>query len=147
MPVSEKKKASNAKWNSKNLSTLGCSVRKEQAAAFKAYCEVQGKTSNTVLKDYVLRCIGDGQIERDTFPQPVGAPVRAANPMEGILSTDTLRAAQKAAKATGEDMPAFMARAVDRAVRTDEAAWSIGVNPATGKEEKKGGNQWQDKTQ
>ncbi len=51
MPVSEKKKASNAKWNSKNLSTLGCSVRKEQAAAFKAHCEAQGKTSNTVLKD------------------------------------------------------------------------------------------------
>ncbi len=44
-------------------------------------------------------------------------------------------------------MPAFMARAVDRAIRTDEAAWSIGVNPATGKEAKKGGNQWQDKTQ
>ena len=60
MAVSEKKKASNAKWDSANMSTLGCRVKKAQAAAFKAYCEAQGKTSNTVLKEYVLDCIGEG---------------------------------------------------------------------------------------
>ncbi len=59
MAVSEKKKASNAKWDSATMSTLGCRVKKAQAAAFKAYCEAQGKTSNTVLKDYVLECIGE----------------------------------------------------------------------------------------
>jgi len=139
MPVSEKKKASNAKWNSKNLSTLGCSVRKEQAAAFKAHCEAQGKTSNTVLKDYVLKCIGCGPMEQDTSPQPVGAPVRAANPLEGIIAPDTLKAAQKAAQATGEDMPAFMARSIDWMVQRDKAAWSIGFNPATGEDVTKGG--------
>lgn len=59
MAVSEKKKASNAKWDSANMSTLGCRVKKVQAAEFKAYCKAQGKTSNTVLKDYVLECIGE----------------------------------------------------------------------------------------
>jgi len=43
-----------------------------------------------------------------------------------------------AAQVTGEDIPVFMARAVDRAVRTDESACSIGVNPATGEEIQKG---------
>lgn len=58
MAVSEKKKASNAKWDSVNMATLGCRVKKTQAIAFRAYCEGQGKTSNTVLKDFVLACIG-----------------------------------------------------------------------------------------
>ncbi len=131
MPVSEKKKASNAKWNSKNLSTLGCSVRKEQAAAFKAHCEAQGKTSNTVLKDYVLKCIGGEQMERDTSQQPVEAPVRAASSLADILSPDTFKAAQAAAKATGEDVPAFVARSVEAGVKRDKAAWSLDINPVT----------------
>ena len=59
LAVSAKKKASNAKWDSANMSTLGCRVKKTQAAAFKAYCEARGKTSNTVLKDYVLECIDE----------------------------------------------------------------------------------------
>ncbi len=140
MSPSDARKRANAKWDKANMTVLGCKVKKTEAEAFKAYCEVQGKTSNTVLKDYVLSCIGDGQTERDTSPQPIGTPVRAASSLASIVTPDALRAAHKAAKATGESMPAFMTRAVDRAVRTDEAAWSIGVNPATGKEEKKGGN-------
>ena len=57
VPVSEKKKVSNARWDKDNMTTLGCRVRKEQAAAFKEYCAENGKTSNTVLKEYVLDCI------------------------------------------------------------------------------------------
>lgn len=58
MPVSEKKKVSNAKWDKANMTVLACKVRKEQADAFKAYAAGQGKTANTVLKDFVLDCIG-----------------------------------------------------------------------------------------
>ncbi len=57
MPVSEKKKASNAKWDRENMTTLGCRVKKSEAAAFKEHCARQGKTSNTVLKDFVLETI------------------------------------------------------------------------------------------
>ena len=57
MPVSEKKKASNAKWDSANMATIGCRIKKTQAEAFKAYCKSKGKTSNTVLKDFVLSCL------------------------------------------------------------------------------------------
>lgn len=58
MAVSEKKKASNAKWDKANMSVLACKVRKEQAEAFKAYAAQQGKASNTLLKEYVMECIG-----------------------------------------------------------------------------------------
>lgn len=59
MAPRESQKKASLKWDKENMTTLGCKVKKEQAAAFKAFCADQGKTSNTVLKDYVLRCIGE----------------------------------------------------------------------------------------
>ena len=55
-PTDAQKRAS-LKWDKENMITLGCKIRRDQAAAFKAYCGAQGKTSNTVLKEYVLSCI------------------------------------------------------------------------------------------
>ena len=40
------------------MATLGCKVRKQDAEAFRAYAEAQGKTANALLKEYVLACIG-----------------------------------------------------------------------------------------
>lgn len=57
MSVSEKKKISNAKWDKENMATLGCRVKKAEAAAFKDYAKARGKTANTVLKEYVQQCI------------------------------------------------------------------------------------------
>ena len=48
--VSEKKKASNAKWDKENMTTLACRVKKEYAAKFRAACAAQGTTPNAVLK-------------------------------------------------------------------------------------------------
>jgi hypothetical protein len=57
LAVSDSKKKANAKWDSENMATLACKVKKAQAEAFKAYCASVGKTANTVLRDYVLECI------------------------------------------------------------------------------------------
>ena len=46
------------------MATLGCRVKKEEAEAFKEYAKEQGKTANTVLKEYVFQCI-DEKMERD----------------------------------------------------------------------------------
>lgn len=59
MSVSEKKKISNAKWDKENMATLGCRVKKDEAAAFKDYAASKGKTANTVLKEYVIQCINE----------------------------------------------------------------------------------------
>lgn len=56
MPSEAQKRASN-KYNLEHMATLGCKVRKDQAEAFKEHCKKQGKTSNTVLKEFVLECI------------------------------------------------------------------------------------------
>ncbi len=59
MPISEAKKKANARWDNENMATLSCKLKKAQAAKFKSYCETQGKTSNTMLREYVLGCIGE----------------------------------------------------------------------------------------
>lgn len=59
MPVSDAKKKANAKWDSENMTTLGCKIKKGQAEKFKSYCSSRGKTSNAVLRDYVLDCIDE----------------------------------------------------------------------------------------
>ena len=41
------------------MSVVGCKVKKDQAEKFKAYCAGLGKTSNAVLRDYVLDCIDE----------------------------------------------------------------------------------------
>ena len=59
MAPSESQKRASIKWDKENMSVLGCKVKKEQAEKFKAYCESMGKTSNAVLRDYVLGCIDE----------------------------------------------------------------------------------------
>lgn len=59
MAPSESQKRASLKWDKENMIVLGCKVKRTQAAAFKSYCAERGKTSNTVLKDYVLDCIGE----------------------------------------------------------------------------------------
>lgn len=59
MAPTEAQKRASAKWDGENMATIGCKVKKEQAEAFKAYCSEKGKTSNAVLREYVLDCIGE----------------------------------------------------------------------------------------
>lgn len=41
------------------MATLACKIKKSQAEKFKSYCSSIGKTSNAVIRDYVLDCIGE----------------------------------------------------------------------------------------
>lgn len=57
MATSEAQKRAAAKWDKENVTTLGCKVKRAEATAFKEYSAKRGKTSNTVLKEYVIKCI------------------------------------------------------------------------------------------
>ena len=57
---SDAQKRASAKYQRENIASLACRVKKEQAE-FKTYCAEIGKTSNAVLRDYVLDCIGEKQ--------------------------------------------------------------------------------------
>lgn len=57
MPVSEKKKATNAKWDKENMRTVATRLRKAEAEAFAEYAASKGKTPNALLREYVRECI------------------------------------------------------------------------------------------
>ena len=61
MAPSDAQKRAAIKWDKENMAVVGCKGKKEQADRFKAYCAEIGKTSNAVLRDYVLDCIGEKQ--------------------------------------------------------------------------------------
>lgn len=65
MAVSEAKKRANKKYQAEHIASLACRVKKEQADKFKAYCADIGKTSNAVLRDYVLECIDEKEAATD----------------------------------------------------------------------------------
>lgn len=122
MAPSEAQKRASNKYNLEHMSTLGCKVRKAQAVAFKAYCQNQGSTSNTVLKDFVLGCIGEQETVPEAGERALGVP----------LSPEAVKAAQEAAESTGETVPQFIGRAVQTQAQRDKASLSLGINPATG---------------
>lgn len=59
MAPTEAQKRASTKYQKENIASLACRVKKEQAEKFKAYCTERGKTSNAVLREYVLKCIGE----------------------------------------------------------------------------------------
>lgn len=128
--VQESQKRAARKWDGENMSTLGCKVKKDQAESFKAYCAGQGKTSNSVLRDYVLDCIGESGC-------PHSATERHQEGGGLQLSPEAEKAVQEAAQATGEAVPQFIERAVATQAKRDKQSWCLGINPATG--EKAGG--------
>lgn len=48
--VSDAKKAANARWDARNMATLGCKVRKDYAEKVRAKCKEDGTTVNAILK-------------------------------------------------------------------------------------------------
>lgn len=112
-PTGAQKRAS-AKYQRENIASLACRVKKEQAEKFKAYCSEIGKTSNAVLRECVLSCIGEAMGESPQ--QPAGA-----SQGEGaILTPAALKTAQEAAQRAGETVPAFVSRSVETQAQRDK---------------------------
>lgn len=57
MPSEAQKKSRN-KWDKENMKIVACKVKKEYADRFKQYAEDNGTTSNALLKQYIVECIG-----------------------------------------------------------------------------------------
>ena len=78
MPISEAQKKASNKYNLEHMTVLGCKVKKAEAAAFKEYAAQCGKTSNAMLKDYVIDCITDKRPERPDSLATPGVQVTGA---------------------------------------------------------------------
>ncbi len=82
-------------WQKNNCERISLVVKKGRKAELQAHAQKQGES----LNGFISRAI-DRQIERDTSQKPTGTPTEAATALEGILPSDTPKAAQTVAEAT-----------------------------------------------
>ena len=98
MLATDAQKRATAKWDSENMTTVSCRGKKESAARFKRACAINGVTVNAALRAYVdngtTGFLSGGSADGTTLPP------------------DVLREAQEAAKLEGEELGAFIKRAI-----------------------------------
>lgn len=66
--VTKAKRAANDKWDSANMTKLGCKIRKDKAEEFKAACKLAGTTPNAVFRAAAEDLIE--QVKEGYFPSP-----------------------------------------------------------------------------
>jgi len=122
MAVSDAQKRASNKYIKEHMATLACKVRKEQASAFREYCEAQGMTSNTAIKTYVMGCIEGSETASSRPQQTVQGPSGG-----GVVSLppEALETAQTAAEAAGETSAEFIVRAIDTQAKRDQTAMKL----------------------
>lgn len=64
MPMTDKKRRTDAAWKKRNLLTVGCKLYKNDAEKFKKYAAEHGKSVQELLREFVAACIGP--LERRT---------------------------------------------------------------------------------
>ncbi|MCD8144689.1 MAG: hypothetical protein LUD79_05045 [Oscillospiraceae bacterium] len=58
MPMTDKKRKTDAAWKKRNLATIACKLYKNDAEKFRQYAAQQGKSVQSLLQGYVAQCIG-----------------------------------------------------------------------------------------
>lgn len=58
MPMTDKKRLTDAAWRKKNYKRIGVKLYKNDAQAFENYCKENGKSVNSALREYVAACLG-----------------------------------------------------------------------------------------
>lgn len=59
MALTDAKRRANNKYIKENMTTLGCKMRKDDAAAFKIACNIMGTTPNAVFRRAVDAFMAD----------------------------------------------------------------------------------------
>lgn len=67
MPMTDKKRKTDAAWQRKTYKRLGVKLYKGDAEAFEEFCRENGKSVNSALREYVAQCLGR-PLERRNAP-------------------------------------------------------------------------------
>lgn len=130
-----------------HAATLGESVNGFICRAVTETMERDGGGDTIVNHDGSSRAAGPRAVQREAGTAPAGRVVyrvpaadTAGTPQEatetstgaGVVSLplDTLEAAERAAKRTGETVPDFVARAVAEQQKRDDKSFKLRINPA-----------------
>lgn len=114
MAVSDRKKASNKKWDVANIERLSIAVPKGERDEIRASAAAAGESINK----YIIAAIRARMGDADGGASPAAEIVQEAQPVQ-MLDGAALERAETAAAAAGETLPAFLARAVQQAADAD----------------------------
>lgn len=120
------------RYMAKAYDRINILVPKGRKDTIKAHAEGRGES----MSGFINRAI-EQTMEQERPQEATGGPTAAPAGGGGILSPDTLKAAQRAAEATGETVPVFIARAVETQAQRDKASLSMGLNPTKKAPDKK----------
>lgn len=123
MAVSERKKASNKKWDVANIERLSIAVPKGERDEIRASAAAAGESINK----YIIAAIRARMGNADGGAAPAAEIVQTAQPVTEaqpgqVLDGAALERAETAAAAAGETLPAFLARAVQQSSADASAA-------------------------
>lgn len=65
--MTDKKRKTDAAWQKKTYKRLGVKLYKGDAEAFERFCQDNGKSVNSALREYVAQCLGR-PLEKRTAP-------------------------------------------------------------------------------
>ena len=156
MAVSKAQQKAVTKYDAKAYDKTLLRLPKGRLDTVKAHASTRGESVNGFIGRAILEAmerdsggaspgVSPGQQEAGTPPagrvvyrvpaaDNAGSPQGAAETSAGAgvvsLPSDTLEAAERAAKRTGETVAAFVARAVVDQEKRDDKAFKLGINPA-----------------
>ncbi len=116
MAVSKANQRAVNKYKKNNYDRIEITVHKGQRAVFQAHAVTRGESVNGFIGRAIAETMqrdSGGTAPCDGLESTLGAGMASLPP-------DILEAAERAAEAAGEDMAAFLARAVEAQVRQDE---------------------------
>lgn len=113
MPVSKAQQKSVHKYVKNNYDRMELTVPKGRKNLIKAHAEARGESTNAFIGRAILETM-----ERDTGG-PQGAAGAPAGPGVVSLPSETIKTAQEAAQAAGEDLPQFVTRAIQTQIEED----------------------------
>ncbi len=119
------------RYNAKAYDEIKVRVGKGQKDTIQVHAVTHGESVNGFIGRAILEAM-----ERDGGGMPSKSAQQGQEGLPGgrvvSLPSETVEAAQRAAKAAGEAVPVFVARAVETQAQRDKAALRLGINPVTG---------------
>lgn len=110
MPVPKANQRAVNKYKKNNYDRIEITVPKGQRDVFQAHAAARGESTNAFI----------GRAIQEAMERDAGGPQEAARPGVVSLPSDTLKTAQEAAEAAGEDLPQFVTRAIESRAKLDK---------------------------
>ena len=127
----------NNKYAAKAYDRINIAVPKGRKDAIQECAQQRGESINAFIGRAILEAMerdsGLGSVAKHDGPQETAGAAAGAGGIS--LPSDALKAAQEAAEAAGEAVPAFIARAVKTQAARDKTSLRLGINPVSGEKQ------------